>query len=78
MSERIRLILSSASDDNARAYDSLSRLPDVNIVSVHGGAGLEKYIPMPFIEDQKGYRHFGLSGIDQFVSRASNGSQKLD
>ena len=56
-------------DNNDRVRRTVVRLTGVNVSIVFCPPSVRDLYRMPFIEDEGGGRHFGVDGIDQYVTR---------
>lgn len=55
--------------NNDRAHQAIRKLTGVSISVVACPPSVRDLYRVPFITDEKGTRHFGIEGIERFVSR---------
>lgn len=55
-------------DDNKAAAKMLVATGQ-EVVNIGLSQGIEEWVRVPFIRDEKGFRHFGLEGIADFVGQ---------
>ncbi|MBI4487497.1 MAG: hypothetical protein HY694_00295 [Deltaproteobacteria bacterium] len=64
--KKVTLFMGPNKEDNQTAHGLLSKLHDVEIETVGDMVRLNGYVKMPYVEDWRGERYYGLETIQNF------------
>ena len=67
MSKLIFIGLGRNIEDNKSAFDEVTKLGNVSVVSSGDTILLDEYINLPFIETENKQRYYGLDSIQKYV-----------